>query len=386
MECGVCCGRDKRIRCGFCNFECCVKCVKKYVLESNDFFKCMECREYWSTLAISSKLSNKFMNTEYKVHLENVLFDRQLVYMNKTRRIMENNRKLEFYKNNPNEENRTKYLLLLEENGKNKFYGFCPNKCDGYIDSENFCDKCEIEVCGVCKEVNSINHKCNLNNVKSVCIIDKNYKKCPSCNINIEKVDGCNEMVCAKCDVKFNWRTLELYGNENPQDPVSEIAYFYQNFYSLEKYLKTLTTQYEWVFGLNKFIYYLKYGETVRLQKTIDDQCQDLKSRISYLSGDLDVGKFKNKLRQIYKKKCKYRDIQQVYGIFINKCIESVSKYLYVGKNQLKQFDLETFNHLEQKVEDILDRTNIILNRLSEVYKNKFSYIKKESNRFILVK
>merc|ERR1711904_639787 len=43
----------------------------------------------------------------------------------------------------------------------------------------------------------------------NVCKLNCEMKRCPKCNQAIEKVSGCNHMVCATCGVHFCWRCLE---------------------------------------------------------------------------------------------------------------------------------------------------------------------------------
>ncbi|XP_046674597.1 LOW QUALITY PROTEIN: E3 ubiquitin-protein ligase RNF14-like, partial [Homalodisca vitripennis] len=55
--------------------------------------------------------------------------------------------------------------------------------------------------------------------------MSENSKKCPCCNVNIEKNDGCNKMICRKCNANFCWMCLKRLSSLNPylhyQDPKS---------------------------------------------------------------------------------------------------------------------------------------------------------------------
>ena len=42
-----------------------------------------------------------------------------------------------------------------------------------------------------------------------------NYKQCPSCNVIIEKNEGCNQMKCTNCSFEFCWLCLEEYTTEH---------------------------------------------------------------------------------------------------------------------------------------------------------------------------
>lgn len=54
----------------------------------------------------------------------------------------------------------------------------------------------------------------------------QNSKKCPCCRVNIEKNDGCNKIICRKCQAHFCWLCLTRLPSLNPyshfQDPTSQ--------------------------------------------------------------------------------------------------------------------------------------------------------------------
>ena len=39
--------------------------------------------------------------------------------------------------------------------------------------------------------------------------VRENSKKCPTCHFDVEKIDGCNYMVCTKCRRSFCWICLK---------------------------------------------------------------------------------------------------------------------------------------------------------------------------------
>ena len=46
--------------------------------------------------------------------------------------------------------------------------------------------------------------------------IEKNTKKCPKCNINIEKIFGCSKVLCSHCSTHFCWLCHQILPSENP--------------------------------------------------------------------------------------------------------------------------------------------------------------------------
>lgn len=65
-----------------------------------------------------------------------------------------------------------------------------------------------------------------LDELKSECWISTNSKPCPSCNVAIEKSDGCNKMSCWKCNTFFCWLCLSTLDPTGPYyhyiDPTSK--------------------------------------------------------------------------------------------------------------------------------------------------------------------
>lgn len=107
-----------------------------------------------------------------------------------------------------------------------KKYVYCPGEnCQNIIFSEKpvmaICD-CNLEFCTGCQQENHLPASCELiekwnlkNNSESENIswIKINTKKCPSCNVSIEKNDGCNHMTCKSCKHEFCWLCFKNWKN-----------------------------------------------------------------------------------------------------------------------------------------------------------------------------
>jgi hypothetical protein len=110
-----------------------------------------------------------------------------------------------------------------------KFRRPCPNEsCKGFISLNNSneneeeintsclnCALCNSNFCSRCREdiTNDIkrkNHICDKNTIKSLQLIDKDTKQCPSCRVPVYKISGCDQMFCVNCKSAFNWNTLEI--------------------------------------------------------------------------------------------------------------------------------------------------------------------------------
>lgn len=76
MSCPICIEpfgqrHHRVVQCPYCDFQACHDCVGRYLLENDG---CMGCRRDWSYDVITSLMTKKYMNTEYKQHIKDMLF------------------------------------------------------------------------------------------------------------------------------------------------------------------------------------------------------------------------------------------------------------------------------------------------------------------------
>lgn len=88
----------------------------------------------------------------------------------------------------------------------------CPKaNCLGFLSQRYKCSLCEVYVCHQCHELKKgdvdNDHICNHDVVKSVQLIKRDSKSCPSCHSLIHRYAGCPQMWCTVCKVAFDWRT-----------------------------------------------------------------------------------------------------------------------------------------------------------------------------------
>jgi hypothetical protein len=55
-----------------------------------------------------------------------------------------------------------------------------------------------------------------MNEAKSIRYLKFCSKACPQCNNPIQKSEGCNKMICARCSCKFCWRCLGVLPEKDP--------------------------------------------------------------------------------------------------------------------------------------------------------------------------
>jgi hypothetical protein len=83
------------------------------------------------------------------------------------------------------------------------------------------CGMCSQKYCVSCQEMTKgkgiQNHKCDQTIIDNLRDLKENTKKCPSCYTPIIKSEGCNDMRCTNCGVRFDWVTLTVQvTNSNP--------------------------------------------------------------------------------------------------------------------------------------------------------------------------
>ena len=80
--CNVCCEKlnkinHKEVNCPFCDLVVCRVCVQKYMLSSFQDPHCMSCKTLWNREFIDSFCTKYFRNTDFKLHRENILLERE---------------------------------------------------------------------------------------------------------------------------------------------------------------------------------------------------------------------------------------------------------------------------------------------------------------------
>lgn len=97
---------------------------------------------------------------------------------------------------------------------------YCPQcnesvECD-LATASGLCSSCGYLFCTSCIKAFHGTNDCehiqrrNEDNEKSELLINTQFKKCPKCQVNIEKDFGCYHMQCSLCNIDFCWRCMEI--------------------------------------------------------------------------------------------------------------------------------------------------------------------------------
>jgi hypothetical protein len=206
-----------------------------------------DCAKEWSRKFLRENFTFVFLNTKYKEHLEDVLFDQEkalmpatqplveelihkrniikqikdindiIISLNKQKALMPTTQPLveeKIFKKNILKEikdiddiiyslNKQKRHLKYElnygvkkEGETHRFVRHCPaSGCRGFLSTQWKCGICEQWTCPECHELKGVNrdceHTCDPNSVETAKLLAKDSKPCPKCQSMIFKIEGC---------------------------------------------------------------------------------------------------------------------------------------------------------------------------------------------------
>lgn len=94
MDCNICCESinksvRKPITCPYCEFLCCLRCFKRFLLESAGNSSCMMCKRELSLDFITRNTPKTFHNIEYRAHRTQILYERERSLLPTTQHLAE---------------------------------------------------------------------------------------------------------------------------------------------------------------------------------------------------------------------------------------------------------------------------------------------------------
>lgn len=222
MSCNICCDNynkstRSKICCAYCDFDVCRTCCETYIL-SETVPKCMkpDCAKEWTRKFLRENLTNVFLNSKYKEHVEDILFDQEKALMPATQPLVEAQiakrhmktqlRGLDLliddlYRQKRELERQILYGIIptsseKEDREKARFVRQCPaNNCRGFLSTQWKCGICEQWSCPDCHElkgpIRDCEHTCDSNNIETAKMLAKDSKPCPKCQSLIFKISGC---------------------------------------------------------------------------------------------------------------------------------------------------------------------------------------------------
>ena len=360
-ECSICVEKynkktNRQIVCIHCNGYYCKKCMETYLLNESSDPKCMMCQHEFSHDFILANMTTSFMNQKYKTHRETILMDREKCLMPHTqeyvqyelkmrdlrKEVKQEEEEIKRMKNRINDLNRSiiqqnarlsrwsnTYQIEngeesnFEPNKSSQFIHCCPvDNCKGFLSTQWKCGICNVKVCNQCNSMKNENHECNEDDIKTMELLKKDTKPCPSCGSMIHKIQGCDQMWCVQCKTPFSWRTgkvekgivhnphyYEWQRQENNgvaprvqgdiQNGCVDIRYY--DVANMRQHLRTIyniptcSDILSVIMKYHQLITHTKYYE-IRLYRMDRIENANLDLRIKYMLNDLDDEKWKTLL------------------------------------------------------------------------------------------
>ena len=429
-ECPICCEyftSYKRIpiECIKCSFTACRTCIEKYVLSKEVLeVTCMnrDCDSVWTRAFLTEHFTKAFINKTYRAHHGNILFHGELSRMPETIPYVERRKKRdkidEELKVICKERDRIRYLYNTIKSQENKlrhakwrldrnepeikekkeFIRKCPAEdCRGFLSSGWKCKICSIRVCAKCHEIKALqkkggggggdgntDHTCKEENIKSVELMKKDTKNCPSCACMIHKISGCDQMWCTQCQVAFSWRTgCKVKG-------VVHNPHFYQwqrengsvertvgdipcgGFPAVQSFWSKIRAQRQLQLGHARKSYdqlrQLRHFQRVEMYnyRIIENQEEDKKLdyRIHYLLNEITEKNMKSRLASLDMRNNKRRDIYHIMELMQTVGMERMIA-LYNNPST------DEYENMQKTLNAVRDYCNDELRKISKIYNNQ---------------
>lgn len=355
-----------KVTCNYCQYSCCRTCFSKCLLNTVLDPHCIRCRKFLTNDFIISNCTQTFIKGQLKQHRTDVLMERERVLLPATQPLaaVEKQKKivhkeindlyLERYKlttnhriaiSNINFDINQRYSKLrnienINLNGKeqSKFIRKCPvGDCRGFlnnctISSGNWvCGTCETTICKKCNEpVVDDNHECDPDNVKTMELIKRDTKPCPSCGCMISKISGCDQMFCMECHSAFSWSKgtiekgvihnphyYEFVRNQNngviPRNPGDQVCGGLPGIYHLVDLLRSYSIQRTIITNLSNLHRTIVHIQNVEIRNIPND---NVGLRIKYLNNEVSENDFKRTI-ELNERKCqKFTKLNEINTMF----------------------------------------------------------------------
>lgn len=259
------------VACPSCQHVFCTSCLEKGIdIQKSLTVHCPCCKQAWSKTFVYDVLGgNRGFKTKRKRIEDAAILKQQEKYMHGTmqmvkrtrevrdldKRIVEMGHALNDMKRDMESAKRQKSLLLsnrltMEQGGDYKAKCNSTVGCPGYVSesADGVCELCGGQTCTRCMRYTPMGvygdgeedvkvsliemyggrvfamlsvvkqtHVCKEEDMETVALLKETTNACPSCKVQIEKSEGCNDMFCTNCHAEFNYRTGRLTNRANHQ-------------------------------------------------------------------------------------------------------------------------------------------------------------------------
>lgn len=393
--------KNLRVSCPQCEYASCRTCVQTYLLSTIKEPHCMNCKREWNREFMDSFCTIIFRNRDYKLHRENVLLEREKARMPETQpyvaRVIELKRHkttyfwllklLERVKFSDEFTPFTRTIIIetirevvsiVTENIRAIVYGEIPvntsvtvinrcpsSECRGFLHDDYTCGVCNVNFCVKCHEPNEQEHVCDANTVKTISLLKRDTKPCPSCNAPIHRIEGCAQMWCTQCQTAFDWRTgqIETGRIHNP------------HYFEFKKRSREhgdipcggRPTHYELLdVGASEVILSIS-SKLIEMDQDLVYKYgflygDNLHLRIQYMLNKITEHEFKTLIQRRDKHNSKMRDIQHIYEMYIHTVSDILRQYMLDRSKETSYIE---------EIRELTDYTNMVMERLRKRYTSR---------------
>jgi len=394
MNCQVCDNKfnstnRKSVKCTSCDYTCCRVCIKTFLLEKFENFKCLNCREEWNRDFICDNFEKSFVNNTYKSHREEVLYLKEATAFQATQPYVEKEIEIEDI-NEKQEQLRIKFsreITDLEAKKRNllnsniitrrEFIRQCPNTdCKGFLNNVLKCGICQKYSCSQCREIKEENHVCDPQIVESVKYIKDTSKPCPKCSSLIHKISGCDHMWCSQCHVSFDWRTLKIIPDSRNTNP--HFIEYMRNRNITDDQNNNCGGTFDLLF-VRRFRndrYYtiasnIFHTQEIQFPRFNSDRLNDnLRLRIDFMRNKISKEKFKQEIQKREKNTLKKQEIYNVLQLWINCSYEILNRFL-VKQENIEEELVNLKNYVNNHLKDISKKYNCVKYQINDMYEFK---------------
>ena len=357
-DCNICqlsCTKSQLASCLFCEYHVCKPCARTWLLSLNEDPSCMNCHRPFNHDAMTQLFGASFVKSDWKVHRETVLLDRETAMLSETqpyvdqelqqrenkKRIIELEQEKERMKRQMRSIDHTirdiSNTRVEAQTDRREFIQRCAGDgCDGFLSHNWKCRKCGFDTCkdcGIFKGENPALHVCKDDDKASMKLIREDSRRCVKCGAWTYKVHGCNQMYCVApgCNTAWDWRTGKLVTGviHNPEyfRMRRELNILNRDLndipcggaptlHELGSLWKPSSSEYVALAGLLRLLQHINMEELPRYpDRPMAQDNRDL--RIRFFLSELGADEMKVKLQQREKKTNKQRDINMLLTMLV---------------------------------------------------------------------
>lgn len=380
--------------CAYCQYKSCRECAETYLLQQHTP-KCMNCNKEWTRDMIVRYFTKKFVNTKYKIHRENCLFEQEKAMLPATQPVVERMIEDERIRSNIIEtriqiqrlyEQIRVYEDMLHSDRSSKerksFIRKCPNsECRGFLSIQWKCNLCNLKTCKDCNECirHEDEHKCDPNSVETAKLLAKDSKTCPNCGEMIFKTEGCDQMYCTQCHTAFSWRTgrIETGTVHNPhyfewlqrrnqqdtqihQDIIPRCGREIDHYFIRQLYRSNNFVYSPRILGLCRQLVHLREIVLPQYETNRFNDNQDL--RVSFLRNQITEEYFRITLQKREKARAKKQDMYRLFAMMVQCVTEIIYRYAEEKNDASGYLD---------EIQNLLEYVNTCLDNISKNYSSR---------------